>query len=75
MPRQIASRLWLEQSFAISRKSIYQHILKDKAAGGNLASYLHCQKPRKKRYSSARERRGSIKGRVCIEQCLAVVDK
>lgn len=40
-----------------------------------MASYLHCQKPRKKRYSSARERRSSIKGRVCIEQCLAVVDK
>ena len=72
-PEQIAGRLKLEGGFAISHESIYQRILRDKKAGGELLSHLRCQKPRRKRYGSGRERRGTLSGRVCIEQRPAVV--
>jgi IS30 family transposase len=74
-PEQIANRLRLEQGFRISCETIYQRVLRDKQAQGDLASYLRCQKPRRKRYGSGRERRGSLKGRVCIEQRPPVVDQ
>ena len=74
-PQQITNRLMLEQGFGISCETIYQRILRDKQAQGDLAQYLRCQKSRRKRYGSGRERRGSIKGRVCIEQRPKVVDQ
>ena len=74
-PQQITNRVFLEQGFDISCETIYQRILRDKQAQGDLAKYLRCQKPRRKRYGSGRERRGSIKGRVCIEQRPQVVDQ
>lgn len=74
-PEQITNRVLLEQGFGISHETIYQRILRDQQAQGDLARYLRCQKPRRKRYGSGRERRGSIKGRVCIEQRPKVVDK
>ena len=74
-PEQISNRLMLEQGFSISCEAIYQRILRDKQSQGDLANYLRCQKARKKRYGSGRERRGSIKGRVCIEQRPKVVDQ
>ena len=72
-PQQISNRLLLEQGFRISWESIYQRILRDKRAHGDLARHLRRQKPRLKRYGSGRERRGNIKGRVCIEQRPPVV--
>ena len=63
-----------EQGFRISCETIYQRILRDKQAQGDLAKHLRCQKPRRKRYGSGRERRGAIKGRVGIEQRPKVVD-
>ena len=45
----------------------------DKARGGDLVSYLRCQKARRKRYGSGNERRGQLKNRVCIEQRQAIV--
>ena len=74
-PQQIAHRLMLEQGFRISTEAIYQRILRDKQAQGDLANYLRCQKSRRKRYGSGREWRGSIKGRVCIEKRSKVVDQ
>jgi len=72
-PEQISGRLALEGALPVSHESIYQHILRDKARGGDLAGYLRCQKARRKRYGSGNERRGQLKNRVCIDQRPAVV--
>ena len=74
-PQQCSGRLRLEGAITISPESIYQHAYRDKAQGGDLVSYLRCQKVRRKRYASGRERRGVLKNRIGIEQRPAVVDK
>ena len=72
-PQQVSVRLGLEKRLSISTESIYQHVYADKARGGELLSLLRCQKLRRKRYASGRERRGVLKNRVGIEQRPAVV--
>jgi len=72
-PQQVSVRLRLEKRLSISTESIYQHAYADKARGGDLVGYLRCQKARRKRYASGRERRGVLKNRVGIEQRPAVV--
>ena len=52
----------------ISHETIYRHVYADKAAGGNLYQQLRCQKKRKKRYASGRDRRGQIVGRRPISE-------
>ena len=66
-PEQVAGRRKREQSHRISHETIYQRIYADKAAGGQLYKKLRCQKKRRKRYGSARNRRGHIPNRVGIE--------
>jgi IS30 family transposase len=61
-PEQVANRV------GISHETIYRHIYADKAAGGSLWKELRCQKKRKKRYASGRERRGQIVGRRSISE-------
>lgn len=58
-PEQISGRLRKEQGIRISHEWIYQHILVDKQAGGDLYRHLRCQKKRRKRYGSY-DRRGQI---------------
>jgi IS30 family transposase len=74
-PQQVSGRLKLEKAFSISPESIYQRAYQDKAQGGDLVSYLRCQKPRRKRYASGQERRGTLSHRTSIEQRPAVVDR
>lgn len=74
-PQQVSGRLRLEKALCISTESIYQRAYRDKAQGGNLVSYLRCQKVRRKRYASGQERRGTLANRVGIEQRPAVVDQ
>ncbi len=74
-PQQVSGRLLLEEAFRISHETIYQHIYRDKRGGGDLARQLRCQKVRRKRYASGQERRGAIKGRICIEQRPAIVEQ
>jgi len=73
-PEQIS--LWLaeEGHLAVSHEWIYQHILQDKAQGGDLYRHLRCQKARKKRYGSY-DRRGQLPNRVSIEQRPAIVER
>jgi IS30 family transposase len=73
-PEQIS--LWLaeERHLAISHEWIYQHILQDKAQGGNLYRRLRCQKARKKRYGTY-NRRGQLGNRVSIDERPAVVER
>lgn len=72
-PEQIS--LWLkeESNVAISHEWIYQFILQDKAAGGDLYRHLRCQKQRRKRYGSY-SRRGQLIDRISIDERPAVVD-
>ena len=65
-PEQITS--WLQKTGydTVSHERIYQYILADKKAGGNLYKHLRCQKQRKKRYG-AKDRRGQIPDRQSID--------
>jgi transposase, IS30 family len=73
-PEQIAGRIKLEGFATISHETIYQRVLQDKKEGGTLHQNLRCKKKRKKRYGSARSARGTIPGRVDIDQRPKVVD-
>lgn len=53
-PEQVAAKL------PISHETVYQRIYADKHSGGDLWRHLRCQKQRRKRYASGRERRGRI---------------
>ena len=72
-PQQISGRLRREKALCISTESIYQRAYRNKAQGGDLVSYLRCQKARRKRYASGHERRGTLVGRTCIEQRPGIV--
>lgn len=61
-PEQIADEI------GISHETIYRHVYADKATGGSLYQQLRCQKKRKKRYASGRQRRGQIVGRRSISE-------
>ena len=58
----------------VCHESIYQHIYTDKAQGGDLHTFLRCQKKRKKRYGS-HSRRGVIPNKVSIDERPEVVEK
>lgn len=53
-PEQIAGKL------PVSHETLYLHVYADKAQGGSLWKNLRCQKQKRKRYASGRERRGQI---------------
>jgi IS30 family transposase len=74
-PEQISGRLKLELGSGISHESIYQYLLGDREAGGEL--YLHPRHKHKKyqkRYGST-EKRGQITGRVSIDDRPAIVEE
>ena len=71
-PEQIAGRLKKERRLRISHEWIYQHILADKQAGGDLYKHLRCQKKRRKRYGSY-DRRGKLPNCHSIEERPAIV--
>jgi IS30 family transposase len=56
-PEQITSKV------SMSHETIYRHVYADKAMGGDLYKSLRCQRKRRKRYASGRDRRGKIPGR------------
>jgi IS30 family transposase len=72
-PEQVSG--WLQDNYGlqISHEWIYQYILTDKHAGGDLHRHLRCQKKRRKRYGSY-DRRGKLKNRVSIDERPAIVD-
>lgn len=73
-PEQIAGRLRIEGRVRVSHEWIYQHILADRRAGGDLYRQLRCQRQRHKRYGHY-SRRGQMPGRVSIEQRPSIVDE
>lgn len=74
-PEQASQRLALEGGLQISHELIYLHIYADKRRGGDLCRHLRCQKPRRKRYASGQERRGTIKNRVGIDERPVIVEQ
>ena len=68
-PEQIAAEV------PISHETIYRHIYADKSFGGTLYSHLRCQKKRRKRYASGRDRRGQIIGRRAISERPAHIEE
>ena len=73
-PEQIAGRFKLLGIGMISHESIYQRLLQDKKKGGTLYKELRCQKKRRKRYGSGRDRRGQIINRISIRERPEIVD-
>jgi len=67
-PEQVAAKL------AISHETLYRHIYQDRAMGGSVWRGLRCQRRRRKRYGSGRNRRGQIIGRRPITERPAIVD-
>lgn len=64
-----------EGGLQISHETIYLHIYADKRRGGDLWQHLRCQKPRRKRYASGQEHRGTIKNRIGIDERPEIVDQ
>jgi IS30 family transposase len=73
-PEQICGRLKKEQKIGISHERIYQYILQDKQAGGDLYRHLRCQKKRRKRYGKY-DRRGKLLNCRSIEERPAIVNR
>lgn len=73
-PEQISGRLKKEQKICISHEWIYQHVLANKCAGGDLYKHLRCQKQRRKRYGTY-NRRGKLLDCHSIEERPAVVNQ
>jgi IS30 family transposase len=71
-PEQISGRLKKEQRICISHEWIYQYVLEDKRAGGDLYRHLRCQKKRRKRYGKY-DRRGKLSNCHSIEERPALV--
>jgi IS30 family transposase len=65
-PEQVSGWLEKRQAIRISHEWIYQHILADQQAEGDLYTHLRCQKKRRKRYGK-HDYRGKIPNRVSIE--------
>ena len=74
-PEQISGRLKKHRKPSVSHERIYQHVMEDQAQGGDLHTHLRrAHKKRRKRYGK-RDRRGTIPGRVGIEQRPQVVQR
>lgn len=72
-PEQISGHLRRIGIYSVSHEWIYQHILADKAVGGDLWKHLRrSNKKRRKRYGK-QDRRGSIPNRISIDKRPAIV--
>ena len=73
-PEQISGWLLKHHGIQVSHEWIYQHILSNKHAGGDLHKHLRCQKKHRKRYGG-QDRRGKLPNRVSIDERPEVVDQ
>src|SRR5690606_9849847 len=74
-PEQISGWMAREGHGSVSHETIYQHVYRDKAAGGDLHTSLRhrCKSYRKR--GSERERRGQLKDQTMIDARPAVVEE
>ena len=73
-PEQVSGWLKRHHDIQVSHEWIYQYILADKRAGGDLHRHLRCQKKRRKRYGSY-DRRGKLPNRRSIEERPEIVNQ
>ena len=73
-PEQISGWMALNGYEQVSHEWIYQYVLNDKRAGGELHTHLRCQTKRRKRYGSY-DRRGKLPNRTSIDERPDVVDQ
>lgn len=73
-PEQVSGWLFCQHNIRISHEWIYQYILKNKRAGGDLHTHLRCRKKRRKRFGTY-DRRGQIPNRVSIDERPAIVEE
>ena len=73
-PEQVSGWLKRQAGLRISHEWIYQHVLADKRAGGELYKHLRCHKKRRKRYGSP-DQRGKLPNRISIEERPPIVDQ
>lgn len=74
-PEQISDRLKEMEDIFISHQRIYQFIVEDKKAGGELYKHLRQgNKKRRKKYGKNASKRGQIKNRVSIKERPADVE-
>jgi IS30 family transposase len=73
-PEQVSGWLNKNHEYCVSHEWIYQHILADKRAGGNLYKHLRCQKKHRKRYGKP-DYRGKLSDRVSIEERPQIVEQ
>jgi IS30 family transposase len=67
-PEQIAGHLRKEQLLRISHETIYQHIWRDKQAGGVLYKQLRCATKRRRKRYGAYDSRGRLAGKRHISE-------
>lgn len=74
-PEQISDRLEKVEGIFISHQRIYQFIVEDRNAGGDLYKHLRQgNKKRRKKYGKIKSKRGQIKNRVSIKDRPADVE-
>lgn len=73
-PEQVSGWLEKHQEIRISHEWIYQHILADQRANGNLYTHLRQHGKRRKRYGKY-DRRGKLPNRVSIEERPQIVEQ
>jgi IS30 family transposase len=73
-PEQVSGWLEKHQEKRISHEWIYQHILADQRAHGNLYTHLRQHGKRRKRYGKY-DRRGTLPNRVSIEERPQVIEQ
>ena len=73
-PEQISGRLKAEPSIHVSQERVYEYILADNRAGGDLYKHLGCQKKHCKRYPSY-DRWGKLPKRISINARPEIVDQ
>ena len=62
-PEQVAGELAISGILEISHETIYQHVLKDRRAGGNLWSHLRGSNKRRRKRYGAYDSRGRLAGK------------
>jgi IS30 family transposase len=73
-PEQVSGWLEKRQEIRISHEWIYQHILADQQANGDLYTHLRQYRKRRKRYGK-HDRRGKLPDRVSIEERPQIVEQ
>lgn len=75
-PEQISGRIRLDNGIAnVSHETLYQHIYRDKNAGGDLHTHLRQPAKSYRKRGCGRERRGRLKDQVMIDERPPVVEE